>query len=409
MGGDINTTGSYKINGTALATEDLTNNSGFITASASNTLTNKLRIEYDVSAPFVNSDEVNLLVTNVTSNTEDAAITIRGSRNGTTTAKQSQLRFENTDDNPSPTKIRTLGAICGVVTDAVANIGSLKFYTFSNGSSENVCMEMKSTNDIAISQSATIGSNLTVTGTVTTGGLTFTNDDGGTTTISNMLESINSISATLNGYGDAVDKDTTSVVSSGSADLVTSGGVYTAIQNITISSTRQVVGTFNKHVDVDTDITGGVPYIVWDTTVSNSNGITHTSGSVVPNNSLFNVIETGLYIFNILIPLENKNASGRSYVGCDIQVYTGSSLSSRGGQFMTHPISTVYVRGNAGNTNTSLISGTVTIHLEAGKQFEFMGRTVYQTNTNCRVECQNGTSVKIERIVYSQTVVSSTP
>lgn len=76
---------------------------------------------------------------------------------------------------------------------------------------------------------------------------------------------------------------------------------------------------------------------------------------------------------------------------------------------MTHPISTVYVRGNAGTTNTSLISGTVTIHLEAGKQFEFMGRTVYQTNTNCRVECQNGTSVKIERIVYSQTVVSSTP
>ena len=399
VGGDINTTGSYKINGTALATEDLTNNSGFITASASNTLTNKLVIKHDTNAPNPNSDDVGLLVTNVTDNTEDAVITIRGSRNGSLTAKTSQLRFENLDNNPAPTMIKTLGAICSVVTDFTSNIGSLKFYTFSDGFTESVCMEMKSNNDIAITSSATIGSNLTVTGTVTTGGLTFTNDDGGTTTISNMLESINSISSTLNGYGDAVDYDVTTSVTSSSGNLITSGGVFTTLANVSISPTRQLVGYFEY--TTNTDFNGDNPYVCWDTTIVNNNGITHYNGSTIPNNSLFNVIESGLYVFSIFLPLQNTTAGGRSMVSADIQVYTGSSFTTRGSLYVTHPIGNTYMRGNDSDTNTAEICGTVTIFLQAGKQFEIKGRNIYQTNRFAHVECRAGTTCMIERISSS--------
>ena len=252
--------------------------------------------------------------------------------------------------------------------------------------------------EVANNGNVTIGSNLTVSGTVTTGGLTFTNGNGGTTTISSMLDSINSISSTLDGHGDAVDYGVTTTVTSPSGNLITSGGVYTALSSVSVSPTRQLVGDFSKSTSVDTDLTGSTPYIVRDTTISNNNGITHNSGSTVPNNSLFNVIETGLYVFSIFIPLENTIAGGRSYVAADLQVYTGSSLTSRGSGFMIHPIGSAYVRGVDGQTNTCEICATLTVHLQAGKQFEIKGRTIYQTNSNARVECQTGTNCIIERI-----------
>ena len=240
---------------------------------------------------------------------------------------------------------------------------------------------------------------LTVTGTVTTTNLTFTNDDGGTTTTSSMLESINSISATLNGYGGAVDYDVTTSVASSSGNLITSGGIFATLSSVSLSPTRQLVGDFDY--TTNTDFNGSDPFICWGTTISNNNGITHNSGSTIPNNSMFNVIETGLYVFSIFIRLENKGNGGRSCVSAYIQVYTGSSFTSRGNVYATHPIGNAYCRGADGKTNTCEICGTVTIYLEAGKQFEIKWREIDSTNSNARVECQSGANCMIERLSSS--------
>ena len=121
---------------TTLDTKEIQlNNDGvtkFTVANGFNT-SNKLRIEYDLDVQTYNSDDVNLLVTNVTTNDENSVITIRGSRNGTTTEKTCQLRFENLDDNSSTPQIHTLGAISCVVNNSTTNVGDLKFYTFSDG------------------------------------------------------------------------------------------------------------------------------------------------------------------------------------------------------------------------------------------------------------------------------------
>ena len=151
------------------------NNDGvtkFTVANGFNT-SNKLRIEYDLDVQTYNSDDVNLLVTNVTANGENSVITIRGSRNQTITEKTCQLRFENSDDSSSPTIIRTLGAICGVVNDISNNVGDLKFYTFSDGEIEHETLKLASDGN------ATFGKMCTATD--------FTFDiTGGTGTVSSL-------------------------------------------------------------------------------------------------------------------------------------------------------------------------------------------------------------------------------
>ena len=175
---------------------------------------------------------------------------------------------------------------------------------------------------------------------------------------------------------------------------------FATLASVSITPTRQLVGYFeytkNNNLLSDSD-----RYICWDTTISNNNGITHNSGSAIPNNSLFNVIESGLYVFSIFIALENKGSGGRTCLSADIQVYTGSSLTSRGDIYVQHPIGNTYCRGVQGSTNTCEICGTVTIYLEAGKQFEIKWREIDSTNSNARVECQSGANCMIERLSSS--------
>ena len=366
VGGDINTTGSYKINGTALATEDLTNNSGFITASASNTLTNKLVIKHDTNAPYPNSDDVGLLVTNVTDNTEDAVITIRGSRNGSLTAKTSQLRFENLDNNPAPTMIKTLGAICSVVTDFTSNIGSLKFYTFSNGFTESVCMEMKSNNDIAITSSATIGSNLAVTGSATIGG-TLT---------------CGSYSGLPIGTG-----GTLGVVSAGDGLTVSAGQLST-------KPIRLLVGQFNHNASIN--FNSPSRWITWDTTVNN-NGIQHTNSTIVPNGSLFTVNETGVYHINVLLRVQG--VGGRHGLVLDLYTMTGTNPSVRPSSYdAIYGLANGYCRASQSSTNRVDLVGSITLVLENGQQFEIIGRCAYNTNTSAVNTLTSGSFVRIERM-----------
>ena len=108
----------------------------------------------------------------MTTNDENSVITIRGSRNGTTTEKTSQLRFENLDDNSTP-QIHTLGAISCVVNNSTTNVGDLKFYTFSDGENEHETLKLASDGN------ATFGKGCTATD------FTF-NITGGTSTVSSL-------------------------------------------------------------------------------------------------------------------------------------------------------------------------------------------------------------------------------
>ena len=202
----------------------------------------------------------------------------------------------------------------------------------------------------------------------------------------------------------------TSLVTSGSASLVTSGGVSSAITSaiasaitgLSLTQTRQVIGTFS--VSQNTDLIGSDSYVTWNTTISNNNGITHNSGVAIPQNSLFNVVESGFYIFNITLDCVGVG-SARSFVSADIQVYTGTSLSSRGSLFQSpYSLSSAYCRANDGKTNKCQINGCATIFLEAGRQFEIVGRKIYRSGTSsAQVQLQNTCYMTIERVVYSLT------
>ena len=202
----------------------------------------------------------------------------------------------------------------------------------------------------------------------------------------------------------------TSLVTSGSASLVTSGGVSSAITSaiasaitgLSLTQTRQVIGTFS--VSQNTDLIGSDSYVTWNTTISNNNGITHNSGVAIPQNSLFNVVESGFYIFNITLDCVGVG-SARSFVSADIQVYTGTSLSSRGSLFQNpYSLSSAYCRANDGKTNKCQINGCATIFLEAGRQFEIVGRKIYRSGTSsAQVQLQNTCYMTIERVVYSLT------
>ncbi len=70
----------------------------------------------------------------------DAAVTIRGARNGTTAVRQAQLRFENYDNDLTATN--DLFELAGKVTNATTNIGGMLISNYADGStrSENTTM-----------------------------------------------------------------------------------------------------------------------------------------------------------------------------------------------------------------------------------------------------------------------------
>jgi hypothetical protein len=79
--------------------------------------------------------DAHLIVKPSSSSGQDAIIKLIGRRNGTTSARQAQLHFQNYDNNDgSSGSTAYLGEIAGVVRNDTTNIGGLGFYNFSDGS-----------------------------------------------------------------------------------------------------------------------------------------------------------------------------------------------------------------------------------------------------------------------------------
>ena len=169
-----NTNGNVDISGTLNVDEAVTLDNT-LTVSGDVDISGTLTIEYDTNDPDFNSDTVNLLVTSYSKDNEDSIITIRGNREFKDNKEQAQLRFENYGGGreatyllglqilpAEPREIHTYGAICGVGNGNSSNLGSLKFYTFDDGINGSCCMEMKKSGNIEISNSVSIGSDLTV-------------------------------------------------------------------------------------------------------------------------------------------------------------------------------------------------------------------------------------------------------
>jgi len=351
----------------------------------------------------VNSTLVPSLLIKTISNTgNDVAVSLRGSRNSANNRVSSKLRFENYDHDFAD--IGLMGSIHGFIRNKNDNVGDLRFYTSNDGSAENECLTMNgNSNFIGIgvtipTEKLDVNGNIKSSGVIT--GVSYvglpiaSNESVGTVIISN--------SGSLNINSGLLSVDKTTSVTSGSASLVTSGGVFTKINALSLTQTRQLIETFA--VTQQTDLIGNASQVTFNKSISNTNGITHNSGTAIPQNSLFNVIESGLYIFNISLDVTGVG-SARSFVSADIQVYTGSSFSSRGSLFQSpYAIGSAYVRANDGQTNKGTINSCLTIFLDAGRQFEIIGRKIYRSgNSGAKVEVQNSSYMTIERIVNSLT------
>tara|TARA_R110001592_G_scaffold362986_1_gene679162 strand:+ start:19 stop:1608 length:1590 start_codon:yes stop_codon:yes gene_type:complete len=388
-----------------------------------------LTIAYDAFQPNSNSDYVNLLIKNTSSSGYDAVAVIRGSRNGSTNSKQAQLRFENFDnDSPSP-QIHTLGAICGEVGNASSNRGDLCFYTFNDGVNPVLCMKMQNNNSIAITASLTVG------GTVTCSNLTFNNGNDGTETTQNMLASINSIGATLNELGTASEKNTTADVTSGSVDLVTSGGVFTALSTVSIpmasdtvlggvkidggnlninasgklsativkKQTLSHVGVFNlqatTNLRTETDT-----LIRWKPAISSgsSSGLLHDADNDIPDGTLFycNDGDGGVYNINVQMAL-TSGTPGRSFHVLELRTFTGGSNQyTEGTPSRTYFIGSGYARMLSGS-NKCFYGGSIQITMEEHDQFQIVstrkyvsGAGVIELNANV-----NATRLIIDRLI----------
>ena len=84
-----------------------------------------------------------LVVQPSSSTGQDAIVKIIGRRNGSTTSRQAQLRFQNFDENDGASgSTANLGEIAGVVQNSSLNVGGLTFYNFADGSSRAAAMTM---------------------------------------------------------------------------------------------------------------------------------------------------------------------------------------------------------------------------------------------------------------------------
>ena len=87
-----------------------------------------------------NDDEPQLLVSSTTLHSNDVAVTIRGSKSGSTSSREAQLRFENYDSGIGSENL--LGEIGGFVLNHETNVGGLIFGNYTDGSTGKSALSM---------------------------------------------------------------------------------------------------------------------------------------------------------------------------------------------------------------------------------------------------------------------------
>ncbi len=114
------------------------------------TYTSGIQLKSDIHTDGGANDDPNLLVTTSSVSGFDSAISIRGSRNGSTTSNQANLLFENYDSNLNSGTTHLLGKISGRVTNAGTNVGDMVFYSSTDGSATAEAMRVTRTNTLKL-------------------------------------------------------------------------------------------------------------------------------------------------------------------------------------------------------------------------------------------------------------------
>ena len=135
-------------------------NNRILTASDSDSINGEENLTYDgntlsvksnISQTALTNDPI-LLVRPIMTSSRDAALTIQGARNGSTSSNTAALILSNQDDNLSnANEFNHLGAIVGRVTDTTDNHGDMHFLTFADGATANDTMTLKGDGTIRIS------------------------------------------------------------------------------------------------------------------------------------------------------------------------------------------------------------------------------------------------------------------
>ena len=145
-------------------TNDITTNTNDIT-TINNTLTGyetsfntqEIIIEKD----GMDSSNFGLLIKPVTDYTNDATMSIRGHRDGSSSNIQAQLYFQNydRDEDPPLPATNNLGMIGGIVDDAVLNTGHMGLFSSNDGTVLQEELQVKN-NEIIILNNLTVNGNI---------------------------------------------------------------------------------------------------------------------------------------------------------------------------------------------------------------------------------------------------------
>ena len=345
--------------------------------------------DMNVRSDIGTSGSPSLLVSTLSSNANDTIMSVRGSRSGLPNASSSKIRLENFDSDLSRSGI--MGSIHGHIKNSSTNIGELHFYTSPDGLMETLCMKMTGiTNRVGIgvdspTEKLDVSGNIKCNGTCsasTYAGLpTATTGSKGVVMIGSGVLGDN-LNITGSGLLSIIQ---TNLVTENSGALVTSGGVYSALTDLTtttgtIVQTQTNVGDFD--LNIKRDMNAEEVYYTWDNQIDNYRGITHTNSTDVETGSLFTSETGGQFQISVNLVCSDSGGSTRTFLNAWVRIYypeidgNGFSTTSRGGLDYSVFLGCGYNRGLSG-TNQVSYGGNCILTLSANEQFEIVSTRQY--------------------------------
>ena len=213
----------------------------------------------------------------------------------------------------------------------------------------------------------------------------------------------------INVFEGIISTDNTDTVTENSDALVTSGGVFTAIQNIsaTISLTRTNVGAFG--LNIVRNMNASLVYYTWNNSIDNYRGITHTNSTAVETGSVFTSETGGQFQITVNLVCSDSGGNTRTFLNAWVRVYhpeaewNGYSTTTRGGWDYSVFLGCGYNRGLSG-TNQVSYGGNCTLTLSANEQFEIVSTRQYSHGSGNHVNTDTGESrLHITKISHTLT------
>ena len=205
----------------------------------------------------------------------------------------------------------------------------------------------------------------------------------------------------------------TSLVTENSGALVTSGGVYSALTDLTttatIVQTRANVGDFD--LNIERDMNASLVYYTWNNQIDNYRGITHTNSTEVETGSLFTSETGGQFQISVNLVCSASGGSTRTFLNAWVRVYDpeilgggfqqGFSTTSRGNNNYAVFLGSGYNRGLSG-TNQVSYGGNCILTLSANEQFEIVSTRQYSHGNGNHVDTDIAkSSLHISKITHT--------